>query len=287
MNQTEEPIKITFQLYSDIHIELQSNSYPIIKPLAPYLFLAGDIAQIDKPNFKPFFDYLAKNWLRVFYVLGNHEFYHKNKTHNQLRKQYHEFFQEYSNVHLLDNSSYDLVESNIDLRIFGTTLWSKLDPEFGKTSDTNGFGDINCLFIDDNVPMNVEYFNNLNNECLNKLLNEIKQCKELGKNLIVMSHFPPLRKTNEQPNATSHSIYSNETPIRKQYFANDLTNKLLKTYQTTESDFYSNIKLFMSGHTHYSYDFNYCGTRFIANQVGYKTENTTGVNYDGLFSQNI
>lgn len=285
MNQINQPNnKFEFQLYSDMHIELQSNCYPILKPLAPYLFLAGDIAQIDKPNFKPFFDYISKNWNRVFYVLGNHEFYHKNKTHIQLRKQYNEFFKEYSNIHLLDNSSYDLVENNINVRIFGTTLWSQLDQQFGKTSDTNSFGDINHLFIDENIPMNVEYFNNLNNECINKLVNEVKQCKELGKKLIVMSHFPPLRKTDKQPNITSHPIYVNETPIRKKYFANDLTNEILKTYEITESDFYSNIKLFMSGHTHYSYDFLYNGTRFLANQVGYKTEKITGVNYDGLYS---
>ena len=45
-----------FQLFSDIHLELCKN-VPYIKPLADYLFLAGDIGNISKPNLKLFIDY--------------------------------------------------------------------------------------------------------------------------------------------------------------------------------------------------------------------------------------
>ena len=46
----------------------------------------------------------------------------------------------------------------------------------------------------------------------------------------------------------------------------------------------NNIECWMSGHTHYSYDFNYKETRFISNQFGYIDEiNNSEINYDGLF----
>ena len=51
----------------------------------------------------------------------------------------------------------------------------------------------------------------------------------------------------------------------KKYFLNDFTEEYLKICNLTESELYSNIKVWMSGHTHYLYDFNY-RTRFLSNQ---------------------
>ena len=78
----------TFQLFSDIHLELlKSSKFPKIKPLTDYLFLAGDIGKINTPNYELFFDYCSQNWKKVFYVLGNHEFYNSNKDLKTLKKQ--------------------------------------------------------------------------------------------------------------------------------------------------------------------------------------------------------
>ena len=38
--------RLIIQLYSDLHLEL-TNIVPKIKPLAPYLFLAGDITKVS------------------------------------------------------------------------------------------------------------------------------------------------------------------------------------------------------------------------------------------------
>ena len=77
----------TFQLFSDIHLELlKSSKFPKIKPLTDYLFLAGDIGKINTPNYEPFFDYCSENWKKVFYVLGNHEFYNSNKDFKTLNQ---------------------------------------------------------------------------------------------------------------------------------------------------------------------------------------------------------
>ena len=85
-------------------------------------------------------------------------------------------------------------------------------------------------------------------------------------------------------------IYDKEEYSRKLNFSNDLTEENLKQWDLTESELYSNIKIWMSGHTHYSYDFNYnlkksYKTRFLSNQMGYKSEiKHTGLNFDGIFN---
>ena len=59
---------LLLQIFSDIHIELW-NKMPEIPVMAKYLFLAGDIIQLNHPLFYKFFDYCSANWEKVFYIL--------------------------------------------------------------------------------------------------------------------------------------------------------------------------------------------------------------------------
>jgi predicted phosphodiesterase len=73
--------KITIQVLSDIHLEFYKK-FPKFKPLAKYLFLAGDIGTIESKYDQKiinFLSYCSENWEKTFYVLGNHEFYQTNK----------------------------------------------------------------------------------------------------------------------------------------------------------------------------------------------------------------
>jgi predicted phosphodiesterase len=75
-----------FQFVSDIHLEIDpvSRLTEFIKPCAPYLVLAGDICAYSmKDRLRPFLEFCAANWKRVFYVAGNHEYY--NKSSHELR----------------------------------------------------------------------------------------------------------------------------------------------------------------------------------------------------------
>ena len=47
--------KLLIQVYSDLHIELMKN-FPRLKPTAKYLFLVGDICQLNHPLFFKFFE---------------------------------------------------------------------------------------------------------------------------------------------------------------------------------------------------------------------------------------
>ena len=59
-----------------------AKAFPKPKPIAPYLFLAGDIGKPDDHNFKDFMHYCNNNWTKTFYVFGNHDVWHKTKHLN-------------------------------------------------------------------------------------------------------------------------------------------------------------------------------------------------------------
>jgi len=261
-----------FQLFSDIHLELCKN-IPYIKPLADYLFLAGDIGNISKPNLKLFIDYCSKNWKKTFYVLGNHEFYHSNKTYNKLIKLYNELVSSYDNVYILNDSYYDLELDTTQYRIYGSVLWSNIN-------STETLNDFNMIKMKNDknwtVPIDLKYFNQLHSNSLKKLFDEIKIANLENKKLIIITHFPPVR------NNTSHPKYFSQPDYLQNYFSNDFTESNLLSHEINEKELYNNIKCWMCGHTHYSYNFIY-KTRFISNQFGYPDELDTGINYDGLF----
>ena len=269
-----------FQLFSDLHLELCKN-IPYIKPLTDYLFLAGDIGNISKPNLKLFIDYCSKNWKKTFYVLGNHEFYHNNKTYDKLIKAYNELISLYDNVYMLNDSFYDLeIDNTTQYRIYGSVLWSNIN----STETINDFKMIKMKNEKNwTVPIDLKYFNQLHSNSLKKLLDEVKIANLENKKLIVITHFPPIRIN------TSHPKYSSQPDYLRNYFSNDFI-ELCEKYKTFSQDtfsekkeLYNNIECWMSGHTHYSYDFKY-KTRFISNQFGYLDDlDDTGIDYDKVF----
>ena len=89
-----------------------------------------------------------------------------------------------------------------------------------------------------------------------------------------MTHFPPTRS------GTSHPKYLAEKRTANSYFAwpNESIDKLNLR----------NVVTWISGHTHWSYDFEKNGIRLISNQLGYKSElGDTGINQDGLYEINV
>lgn len=249
-----------FQLYSDLHLEFFKNFLKIPK-LEDYLILAGDISKIDKANYKPFFDYCSLNWKKVFYVLGNHEYYHSDKTFITLRDDYNKFFKQYENVILLDNSSYEFSDN---LRIVGSVLWS--NPE--ATLDFNDFIKIKEFKkeLDRKMGITLESFKNLHQDCKNYLLGEISKT---DKNLLIITHFPPWNV------GTTHPKFKNEPNYIKNYFSSDTLNLVPLN---------NKIKCWIFGHTHYSTDIiSYKNIRLLANQMGYYDEKDINMKEDGRF----
>lgn len=255
--------KITIQVISDIHLELH-NTIPKITPLAKYLCLAGDIGTLSNKydtKVEKFLTYCSANWEKIFYVLGNHEFYQpaefacKKTSLEDLEIKYKSICAKFSNVHLLSDSSQDILP---EIKIYGTTLWTGdygypyeesdilSDYQMIATKTNNEF--------DTNILLNSTYIDILSKKQLNLLTEYLKNNKTKS---IIMTHFPPIREGSSNPKYLSQPEYMTN------YFSwNNIYNKLPMT----------NVVGWISGHTHWSYDININKTRFVSNQIGYSNE---------------
>jgi predicted MPP superfamily phosphohydrolase len=260
--------KITIQVYSDIHLEYW-NKLPSIPVKAKYLFLAGDICRLKHPLFLNFFDYCSANWVKVFYVPGNHEFYDKNKNYNELSFEYKYFLStRYKNVFYLDNEFISLDDS---IDVYGATFWT-MSPFYSKNDAKIYINDYNNITyfnegLNKVIDLDTSYINKLSN---NSFISLQTYLNTTNKYTIVMTHFPPISS------GTSNPKFIKELEVKKKYFSwpDDTLDKLNLF----------NVPLWISGHTHWSYDFEKFNTKFISNQLGYKEElGETGINENGLF----
>lgn len=236
---------------SDLHLEFYKN-FPQIVKNADLAVLAGDIGKVTCDNFKLFFRYMSHTFKKIIYVPGNHEYYDKVPI-CELKQMYKDTLSEFPNVSLLDN---DTVEYN-GYRFIGSTLWS--NPESVK-----GLNDFNMIHKKeeyDTVPISIYDFKAMHAESKDFIKKELAK-DDMPK--ILVTHFPPLR------DGTSHPKYFPPNP----YFANTLEDLNIDL---------KNIKAWISGHTHYSYNFEKDGIRYLSNQVGYPREDADAGFKDEVF----
>lgn len=260
---------ILIQVYSDLHLELW-DKIPPIPAKAKYLFLVGDVCNLNHPLFFPFLDYCSQNWTKTFYIPGNHEYYIKKKSHTELLFEYqYKIKERYKNIYYLNNSYVSLDEENIN--VYGSTFWTV--PPFTSNYEAKIYiNDYNVIsYFDETkrykVNIDTTYVKNLADESFKNLQ---KYLNETDKKTIVMTHFPPQRT------GTSHPKYLTEKRIVNLYFS--WPDDTLQNFKL------DNVVTWLSGHTHWSYDFIQHGIRLISNQLGYKREiGETGLYEDGLY----
>ena len=220
-----------FQVVSDLHLEFH-DMVPDIPRTAPYLILAGDIGQLHDVVFMDFVSYCSRTWDVVIFVPGNHEFYSTMNTYDELLQMYARFFRNFHNVHFLQDGAVARVE---DTWIFGATMWPTVDP-WRTRPKIHGFQQSFASF---------DHF-----RALERFLRRQRTDK-----VVVVTHFPVTRE------GTSHPKYAEQSEAQKRYFANDWLKLLPEEYVRDV--------IFVSGHTHYSFDFVRKSARFVSNQWGY------------------
>jgi predicted MPP superfamily phosphohydrolase len=119
---------MSFRIVSDLHTEFYVNILQFTERLhkmqtdnpTKYLIMAGDITTYKylRSDFTIFLDEISKDYEKIFYVLGNHEFYNdEEKTYEEIVEDYTIVLKNYKNVVLLNNSY--VKEGSI--KIFGGT----------------------------------------------------------------------------------------------------------------------------------------------------------------------
>ena len=236
--------KIKVQYCSDLHLEFKENLRYIQKkpliPVADILILAGDIlpfALHEKPN--DFIDFVADNFEKVFWIPGNHEYYHfdlkeiSNPLYEKLR----------SNIFLVNNYA----EFIGDTKIIFSTLWShiQLHNSWQIRKSLSDF-----LVIKNNGKLiSVQDFNQLHETSFAFIEKSLEENK-LGKNVVTTHHVPTLLNYPEQ--------YKN-SPLNDGFVVElfDFINR-------------SNISHWIYGHHHSNIkDFEIGTTKMLTNQLGY------------------
>lgn len=259
--------KITIQVLSDIHLEFYK-TLPKFKPLAKYLFLAGDIGTIESKydtKIKKFLTYCSENWEKTFYVLGNHEFYQTNKiaakkkSFEELNDEYKQICSQFSNVYLLNDSSEEIIPG---LNVYGTTLWTRnYNCPYNLSDYFNDYNMIGIKSTNSTTLINECFIDNLSKSQLVQLNEYLNKINQTNTKTIIMTHFPPIRQGSSNPKYSSQPAY-----IANYFSWNNISDKLNCL----------NVVGWISGHTHWSYDITRNNIRYIANQTGYKEEIYTG-----------
>lgn len=248
------------QVFSDIHLEFYK-SFPKIPRKAKYLILAGDIGKLCDNNYKEFINYCSETWEKTIVILGNHEFYHTKKTIDKLLESYILFFSQYENVILLEKDK-TYIE---DWEVIGLTMWSNILPKYSEL--LNCVNKIKTRGSKQNNKIGYQKLNEIHKNSVKWLFDNYDK----NKKTILITHHPITIKN------ISQSIYENEPIERKLAFATDL--KINN----------ENKMVCISGHTHFSHDFEDNNIRYISNQMGYKEEimySVTKFNDKGVFNLN-
>jgi len=246
------------KVFSDIHLEHYTGSqiFPHLGS-GDVLILAGDIlsARYFKTKgylhsvYDTFLEDCSKNYDKILYVMGNHEFYGYNYegTFKTIKENLP------SNFHLLEN---DTVKIG-DWSFIGSTLWTNFRNENPlDMMEANGYmNDYKVIRIGSNYrklnPDDTLGFHKKSKAYLLKKLEELKD-----ENVFVISHHSPTLQSipEEFKTSTCNAAY-----------CSDLDDLILA---------HPNIKHWIYGHSHTAMDFYIGGCRVINNAVGYPGQDT-------------
>jgi hypothetical protein len=173
---------ISFQIASDLHIEICRDTPPalsLIKPAAEILILAGDIGRIHKhQQLRTFLQDVCQHFRYVLYVLGNHEFYRvkgiPDKSIDELWVMMRDIEKKITNLYILNRSS--LVIGNIC--IAGCILWSR--PLVNVPS-----------FIVRIAGMNTDKYRSLHEQDVQYIEKIVRYCSSKKLRLVVVTHHCP------------------------------------------------------------------------------------------------
>lgn len=262
----------TVSIISDAHLEFGYQELPG----GDVLILAGDICEVKNYKkefhstklvdstpgtykYRDFFEIECAKYNQVFYVLGNHEHYHGrfDKTVKELREILPE------NITVLDK---DYVEHN-GVIYLGGTLWTNLNNGDSLTiwtlkSMMNDYKAIQNYYADKGLYHKLvpeftfrEHVKTL--AYFKKVLEE-----NADKPVVVISHHAPTPLSIEE-------CYKNDYHMNGGYVSN-LSEFILE---------HPNIKLWVAGHTHHTYQYYMGDTLVVANPRGYRGYETLANNF--------
>ena len=216
---------VKFDICSDLHLEFEwywSQKSNIIvpepryyqswfgRPKSPYLIIAGDLGVWDETEhgaraqmlLKDFHDWVTPYYKKVFYVLGNHDWW----RHRLYLRTITIFKSLYPNFMVLDCFDNPVAHVKKDLYIFGTTLWSKIIRERFADTRMNDYHQIYSSDVNDDIPIEPCITNGVNEQSYKQLQSFVEGNKD--KKIIVVTHHAPSYKSMTEPKTCDDAYFN-------------------------------------------------------------------------------
>ena len=243
------------QIMSDLHLEVgQQYAKFHIEPRAPYLVLAGDIGRLnDYALYLDFVSLQCDQFLQVFLVLGNHEFFGITRQEGlRLAVELQASPRTKGRLNILNRTRCDLETSRGTVTILGCTLQSNIPPEAEdivnlKVAD---FRKIVDWGIADHVAEH-----KLDIQWLEGEIDDIvRQGAKRPNSIVVITHHAPSTKGTSSPQDEGNPWSS--------AFGTDLLG-------SGNTSSLNRVNYWISGHTHYSTELRKGTVKLTSNQRGY------------------
>lgn len=246
-------------VFSDLHRRRRGTPWNLtLAPVqADLAVCAGDLSEGDPEDGVAWLAYYVRPYMPVIYVAGNHEFYNRYASMEDLKEKAKETALQ-SGIDFLDNEFVDIG----DIRFFGSTLWSDFD-FFAKGDEARRQRDMAWCEM---------YMNDFRLIRPDQNSLEIWTAARARKEHLISRTWleTAMGVTDRRKVVVTHNAPHPGSVAPK--FRNDpLTAAFVSDLTTTFADHHP--ELWIHGHTHNSFDYRVGDTRVICNPRGYGTEN--------------
>ena len=264
----------TIQYVSDIHLEIRGKMPKINKlPDCENICVLGDIGYPHSQIYQDFMKYCSENWKNVFWVMGNHCFYHKG-TDIKIMSEIEEYVKQicFNNVYLMNNNSLYLNKNNVVgniknedtiVKIIGSLLWSNIS-----NSTSKHLNDYERIYTHKTTnDFGVAFFTKLTPEYTRKLFETNKAY--IIQELLSEPDIPCLILTHHGTHPLCQGFYQG--------------SKLEDGYGTFIPELFENKNLIacINGHVHSNINITLPnGIKLLSNCMGYPGEKPVIVNYN-------
>lgn len=244
-----------FDVISDIHIEINdlANAISLIPKTSPILLIGGDITQATTnwDTLVAFLSVCCTSYMKVIYVLGNHEYYCNGAVKSSMQSIYSRIKSLESifrNLAILEKEH--IVFEKEQLIVFGATFWSAaLESKFPSTYPIFSWVENHFKNITHSEWMELHYSSRV------ALERAIHLAKLLNYKLLVFTHFSPL--VEEALDPKYHTKANNDL------------------YCTDMDKYFHEVDFWIFGHSGYNCDVTKKRCRIFSNQ----SKTTSGPKY--------